>query len=659
MINIPNLTEELIENLGRELGGCDFTDPHQIEFLSCRTSCDVQAVPGNGKTTLLAAKLALLSRSWASRDQGVCVISHTNAAREEVEGKLALHPRAHMFLTYPHFVGTVTAFVDRFIALPYLRGLGWPLRRIDDDVFMAAALSAAARKPKLQASRRAAGRAHQVNGWISRLELASTFPADTQGIPARLAVRDRGNRQPGPHTDSGRELEELKADLVRRGLYRFGDMTVLANRALDACPYLLDAVRHRFPLVILDEAQDTCGTQLRLLDRLFAEGVAYQRMGDQNQTLYEDAEVPVDQYWRPAAGAIPLNATRRFGTHIAQFASRLTVRVGQEIAGKTEYPCRRTLLLFDEPTIRQVLPAFGEEVTAFYGNEFSGALDIRAVASRHNLYRDRRGDWPKSLPDYHPPYRSGAGTGDRSDTLCNAMRRTSRLHAQGNRHPEVLSLINACVVDFLEAHGFQPGTGVRLAPANLWRSLASRGDCRPMDVRRLVVEHVLYGGAAWETAQWAQFCDSLRDALGVNAGAAAAAAVQFCAFEQEGALEAMDADEPDQNTYLHEGVPVRLGSVHSVKGRTVDALLLMETEVFRDHRRVMDLATVLPHGFGVENRNFAADEAQLSAATNVFVAVTRPRQVLTLAMRKAAAQQRMLDAAEQQGWVVRDLTCHQ
>ena len=67
------------------------------------------------------------------------MISHTNAAREEVEKKLAHHPAASAFLGYPHFIGTVTAFLDRYIALPYLRGLGWSVHRIDDEVFAAAA----------------------------------------------------------------------------------------------------------------------------------------------------------------------------------------------------------------------------------------------------------------------------------------------------------------------------------------------------------------------------------------------------------------------------------------------------------------------------------------------------------------------------------------
>ena len=116
MTRIPDLTPELLRELGAELGGCAFDDENQIAFLKSVDSCDVQAAPGNGKTTLLVAKLALLSRTWRDRDRGVCVISHTNAAREEVQKRLGAHPAAGAFLGYPHFIGTVTTFIDQFVA---------------------------------------------------------------------------------------------------------------------------------------------------------------------------------------------------------------------------------------------------------------------------------------------------------------------------------------------------------------------------------------------------------------------------------------------------------------------------------------------------------------------------------------------------------------
>ena len=46
-------------------------------------------------------------------------------------------------------------------------------------------------------------------------------------------------------------------------------MNALAHQAIKKCPNLISRIRERFPLVLLDEAQDTNGDQLALLNLLF------------------------------------------------------------------------------------------------------------------------------------------------------------------------------------------------------------------------------------------------------------------------------------------------------------------------------------------------------------------------------------------------------
>src|SRR3546814_4142637 len=68
--------------------------------------------------------------------------------------------------------------------------------------------------------------------------------------------------------------------MVQAGVYRYADMTALAWRALKDNPELAGRLRARFPLVLLDEAQDTHGEQLRLLEHVFKRaGTAFQRLG--------------------------------------------------------------------------------------------------------------------------------------------------------------------------------------------------------------------------------------------------------------------------------------------------------------------------------------------------------------------------------------------
>lgn len=657
MIDITPLTPELLDQLSKELGGCTFNSANQRAFLSANQSCDVQAAPGNGKTTLLVAKLALLSRSWTSRSQGVCVISHTNAAREEVENKLFPHPAASAFLSYPHFIGTVTAFLDRFIALPYLRGLGWSVQRIDDDVFAAVANSRWRSKRTLLASSRR--NAHAVATWVCGMELDASFVSTVDLKPTRLTIRDKGNRQPGPHTNSGVELEELKAEIVNDGFYRFADMTAIAYQAVEKCPSLIERVRKRFPLVLLDEAQDTNGLQLALLGRLFGEGVAYQRLGDQNQTLYEDESLMPDDCWRAGEGVIPLNETRRFGTEIAAFASRLTVRAIQQIEGLAGVPCRRSLILFDRDSIGRVLPVYASEVRSHWGENLRSDLEVWAVASRHNPTRDMTGEWPKTLIDYCPHYRSGRGRTSRPDSFCASMRQATILVEGCSPLIEVVDLFISGLVDLLRHQGVRDATGKAIGKRNLWAILALRDLRSQSRLRRLLRDRILFGNAAWDAPGWEQFCLDLNAMLGI-AQPLTPAATGFQLFLDEGAVDQVgQARQPSRTVFVHAGIPVQLGSIHSAKGKTVDSILVLETEVWRGkalNMRAMDVSTVLPHALGIEDRDFARNVAQLAAATNVFVAATRPRQLLACALRKEVASQDLLFAARNQGWQILDTT---
>lgn len=67
--------------------GIQFDEPRR-NVIKNLESIDVQAFPGSGKTTTLVAKLAILARKWPNSHAGICVLSHTNVAREEIEKRL-------------------------------------------------------------------------------------------------------------------------------------------------------------------------------------------------------------------------------------------------------------------------------------------------------------------------------------------------------------------------------------------------------------------------------------------------------------------------------------------------------------------------------------------------------------------------------------------
>lgn len=61
---------------------------------------------------------------------------------------------------------------------------------------------------------------------------------------------------------------------------------------------------------------------------------------------------------------------------------------------------------------------------------------------------------------------------------------------------------------------------------------------------------------------------------------------------------------------------------------------------------------MLPRAFGITDEFFTG--VKLTAATNVFVGVTRPRELLGLALRKSEAMV-LIGPATDQGWKLVDL----
>ena len=97
------------------INGNKFDNEERIPFIKNLNSCDLLAVPGSGKTTVLLAKLYCLSKHIPFKDgSGILVLSHTNAAVEEIERHLKRH--CPNLFEYPNFVGTVQRFTDEFLA---------------------------------------------------------------------------------------------------------------------------------------------------------------------------------------------------------------------------------------------------------------------------------------------------------------------------------------------------------------------------------------------------------------------------------------------------------------------------------------------------------------------------------------------------------------
>ena len=206
-------------------------DECRIQILKNMNSVDIHACPGSGKTTILVAKLAILSRKWKWQNRGICVLSHTNVAREEIEERLGTLNVGKKLLSYPHFIGTFQAFLDTFIAMPFLRSCGCPVNIIDTDYVLERRWKSIRIKKCLEA--------HGKDKYV----------CDPLELPYKLDVKL------GTGTATYKNVVKAVTESRRRGEFTFNEMELYAAKGIDSISTL------PFELTTKEDRMRTCYMQ--------------------------------------------------------------------------------------------------------------------------------------------------------------------------------------------------------------------------------------------------------------------------------------------------------------------------------------------------------------------------------------------------------------
>ena len=304
-------------------------------------SRDVQAFPGSGKTTVLVAKLAILAQKWPHANSGICVLSHTNVAREEIEEKLGNTDTGKRLLTYPHFVGTFQSFFDTFVALPWLRSNNFQINIIDSEIV-------------------------QENRWNS-LPVGTKSYLERQNQNMRICCyrNSIGQISWGKKGKTYQYIMEAIKKSNQHGNFTFEEMLLYASQALDTCATISVSLQHRFPIVFIDEAQDTNSLQWELLPKAFPldeKLTIRQGFGDTNQAIYNYVDEKVDHLEFPCPEPLLLAESRRFDNRIAGLANMVALSAAQMQGTDNAFTarnCPHTIFLFPHNRAQQVIDAFG------------------------------------------------------------------------------------------------------------------------------------------------------------------------------------------------------------------------------------------------------------------------------------------------------------
>ncbi|MBK6486171.1 MAG: ATP-dependent helicase [Gemmatimonadetes bacterium] len=238
----------------------------------------VRAAPGSGKTWLVAEAIRDELAHWSTGAAGIAALSFTRVGGDEIRQTLGRD------LGHPHFVGTLDAFVFRYIVRPHLRGV-FP-------EYSAPILVPGEWEPDRNWHRNDIPSA--ANPKIRINPFACVWRRSNGARPSHVLAQKKANSGRYELLDEQDQVAVIKRkkELWRsRGLITHSDAAYLASAVLrdsSRGQYVCEAIARRFSLVVVDELQDTgrflTETIFALLRSPRARGLL---VGDPDQAIYE------------------------------------------------------------------------------------------------------------------------------------------------------------------------------------------------------------------------------------------------------------------------------------------------------------------------------------------------------------------------------------
>lgn len=642
--------------------GKDGDDPRQAVFKSMEPM-DIAACPGSGKTTLLVAKLAILSQKWHYRTRGICVLSHTNTARSEIETKLGNTAAGRRLLSYPHFVGTIHSFVNEFLARPWLRSRSYSVKIIDTEI------CERRRWCKLDRGTRVF---LQKNG-------ADESNIRIIDINFRLAKKN-GAFPCGEHTPTYQRVQRACEEATREGYHCFDDMFIWAGELMDRMTVVVNAIRERFPLLFLDEAQDNKEDQSAVLHRIFMdEGspVRRQRFGDANQAIFNfagDKGAETDVF--PGEKPMELPNSHRFGQQIADLADPLALvphglkghGPKKKVLASGAQEGRHTIFLFDCANASKVLDAYGALLLETFSDQELREGSFWAVAQVHRPPdKEEQHKFPHHLGHYWPDYDPELSKQDpKPDSFVQyVLAGMAKAKMTGEASPAVEKIAEGILRLAGMADGGKTLHQRKHSHRYVLQLLVENSEartCYDMILSRFILRTELPTKEMWND-DWRGIVKEVAETA-ARSPLVGPEVAEFLGWPNEPAAPALAAARKARDNiyrFANNGreVAVQVGSIHSVKGKTHTATLVLDT-YWQDRKGRHNLELLSPWLRKQKAGGIDAGPQQRTRLKIHYVAMTRPTHLLCLAMQRSVFEkgdgrldQEVMQELEQRGWQIK------
>ena len=354
-----------------------YFEQDKIDIIECNESRDIKACPGSGKTTTLLAKLIILAnRMPLPNNQGICVLTHTNVAIDEIKHKLG--QKANILFKYPNHFGTIQSFVDKFLAIPIYKTIwGSSPKRIDNDFAndqIKKAFSCksfddkkciyAQIKDRLPNSIPSGKKTDIVNSLEFEFIRNLWIKFDINKLP--VFYRNYQEKNPiakNKETKIYSLFETTRYTTFDKGILSFNDAYSLAFHYVDKNPLIRNAFSSRFKYLFIDEMQDTDKHQKDIIEKVFDEQkTTIQQFGDHRQAIYHN-RVGTDEQWNPKDNFLSINDSKRFGENIAKVLRYVCCEENESLKANPDVNSLiPVIIVYENP--QNVLPEFCKLLTS-------------------------------------------------------------------------------------------------------------------------------------------------------------------------------------------------------------------------------------------------------------------------------------------------------
>ena len=544
-------------------------------------SIDVAACPGSGKTTVLLAKLKLLAdRMPLKNGAGICVLSHTNVAVNEIRTRLSGY--ADKLLCYPNYIGTIQSFVDKFVTMPYLRNIaGKNVQAVDDLTYAQHVLNRMQKNGKYRAGKQ-------------RKALAGADKASTI------------------------QYKKLITDLLEdEGIMRYRDAYLYAEAAVnDLSEAYTDLFSSRFQYVFVDEYQDCNDVQRRAIEAIFnSTKCRVIKIGDSDQAIYNSADNETTD-WVPEDGFLPIMTSCRYSQEIANVICKLKKDRKNIVTSVGKTDVKPVLFIFDTESIDRVIDGF------------INTLETHGLHDNKGVY--------KVIGAVRKEDSAGLKIGSYWSEFDGTVKKQSEYN--------YWRLIDDIILELTEGKLYKAERIVRKLICRLFHYAKIRHPNSEKDFTVITIKKFLEEEHGYIYRRWIyglsksqnidkqtidhlmrQLINELLDNKNLQADNIFASLPDY--FLDESAI-IKQTDSFEKNVLIDpiRGRRIEFDTIHGVKGETHDATLYLET----DRQGASDLKRILPYyGVGKPGKSPLFDYSRKLA----YVGMSRPRTLLCVAMQ--------------------------